>query len=154
MEKYEGRRFSRLDVEGLEVPDPTPMAVPAGFKVPETMEQMMRRLLRDPSIRASIEDAGYETFEESEDFDVSDETFDPRSPYEAVFDPVLGRDITHEEFLKNREVYEKRYMEAHDKAFAELDRSDALRARPRKPAEQSGPKAGEKVVDREKAPDR
>lgn len=116
-----------LDKDGIEIPDPTPMALPAGFKVPETMEQMMRRLLRSPEFRKHVDDADVDTFEEAEDFDIGDDMFDPSSPYEEVFDPVLGRGITHDEFLRNKDVYEKRYAEAFDKMVA----SDALRAYPK-----------------------
>lgn len=123
-----------------ETPDPQPLALPAGFKEPESLEQQIRRLIRSEEWAEQMNNAGNETFEESEDFDIDDDSFDPGSPYEEIFDPTLGRGITHDEFMKHRDVYEKRYQEAWQKAFSELDRSEALRGR-RRPAEQSGREA-------------
>lgn len=134
-----------LDKDGNEIPDPQPVAIPPGFKVPETMEQMMRRLLRSPEFRDRMNENENDTFEEAEDFEVDDDTFDPHSPYEEVFDPVLGRGITHDEFVRHRDVYEQRYLDAHERAFAELDKSDALRARPKRGA-------GVSPADAQKAP--
>lgn len=40
---------------------------------------------------------GYETLEESEDFDCGDDDFDPKSPWEMQFDPTAGKEITKQE---------------------------------------------------------
>lgn len=132
-----------------ETPDPTPIEVPSGFKVPETMQEMIQRLVKQEDFRKALEQEGAETFEEAEDFDIDDDMWDPQSPYEEVFDPTLGRGITHDEFIRNREVYEERYK----RAFDQLHASDALRARVKPqapdPAEQSGPKAAEDAPDQE-----
>lgn len=75
-----------LDDAGNELGDPTPVAPPAhlrrGMSTAEQIKQMVQREL---SMRASEMD--FETFEESEDFDVDDDRPDPHTPYEAVFDP-------------------------------------------------------------------
>lgn len=124
-----------------ENPDPTPMEIPAGFKKPESLQEMVQRLVRR-QVSEAADAAGFETFEESEDFEI-DDMFDPSSPYEEVFDPVLQRGITLDEFRRNEAVYRQRYEDAHAKAYRELELSDALRAR--RPAEQSGAKPGKKV---------
>lgn len=142
------QKLKFLDEQGREIPDPKPVAIPAGFRVPESLEARIARLIRkDISDKAAMQ--GMETFEEAEDFDIEDDMFDPSSPYEEVFDPVLGRGITLQEFNANEAIYRKRYLEAEQKAYAEMERSEALRARPKgalqpvgPPAEQSGPKAG------------
>lgn len=111
--------------------DSQPMEIPAGFRKPESMEEMVQRLVRR-QVSEAAEARGDETFEESEDFEI-DDMFDPSSPYEEVFDPVLNRGITLDEFRKNEAVYRQRYEDANDKAWEQLELSDALRARKRKP---------------------
>lgn len=144
----------RLDAAGNEVPDNTPLSIPAGFKRPEKLEDQIRRLIRNAVADADRDKL--ETFEESEDFDIDDDMFDPSSPYEEVFDPVLGRGITVDEFRRNEEVYRKRYLEAEQKAYEMMERSEALRARPKAapPAEQSGPKAAQAAPAGGSPPDR
>lgn len=124
----------------VENTDPTPMEIPAGFRKPETMEEMVQRLVRR-QVSDAAEAAGAESFEESEDFDV-DDMFDPSSPYEEVFDPVLNRGITVDEFRKNEAVYRQRYEDAQDKAWRQMELSDALRARRVKPDAPVSPPAG------------
>lgn len=75
-----------LNERGHEVPDPTPMAVPIGFKPPPTMVELIRMHIRR-EMSAVAQNQGAETFEESEDFDVEDDPVDPHTPFEAVFDP-------------------------------------------------------------------
>lgn len=124
------QKFKFLDKDGNEVPDPTPVSIPAGFKVPESLSDQIRRLIRT-SLSQQADDQGMETFDESEDFEIDDDMFDPSSPYEEVFDPVLGRGITLDEFHRNEAIYQKRYLEAEQKAYEAMDTSEALRARPK-----------------------
>lgn len=136
-------KLVQLDEFGREVPDPNPVAVPAGFQVPETLDEQIRRLVRG-AVSQQAQEQGLETFEESEDFDIDDDMFDPSSPYEEVFDPVLGRGITLDEFRRNEEVYRRRYLEAEQRAYEEMERSNALRAVPKADAPgapSSGPQA-------------
>lgn len=62
-----------FDDKGNELPDPTPIAVPAGFARPETLAQQMARLIRSHEYQRRLSDAGAETFQEANDFDVDDE---------------------------------------------------------------------------------
>lgn len=141
-------RFKQLDEKGREVPDPTPMEVPAGFKRPETLAEQIRRLVRSEQFAKDVAAQGFETFEESEDFDIDDDMWDPSSPYEEVFDPVLGRGITLDEFNKNAAIYEKRYVEATSKAYKEMELSDALRGRVRRPREEQEQKTSRAASER------
>lgn len=60
--------------------DPTPVEIPLGLDRPETLEDIVRRFVRhEASIQA--EESGHETFQEANDFDVSDED-EFKSPYE------------------------------------------------------------------------
>lgn len=97
-----------LDGYGHEVPDPEPVAVPAGFKKPETLAQTVARLLRKASDEAR--DAGGETLEEADDFDIDDE-FDPSTPYELFFDSALGREINAQD-MQNPALVERYRQEA------------------------------------------
>lgn len=75
-----------LDTAGREIPDPTPMAPPVGYKKQPSMVDHIRSMVRSELLRQSVAAEGLETFEEAEDFDVGDD-YDPTTPYEAVFDP-------------------------------------------------------------------
>lgn len=135
---------SRLDEHGREVLSSEKLALPLGYKKPESLaEQIQRLVVRQLSDQAQAE--GFDSFEESEDFDIGDDPPDPSSPYEEFFDPVLGRGITHEEFRQNWPIYRERFLKAEMAAYEQMDRSDALRRpfREPPPAEQSGPQAGQ-----------
>lgn len=69
-----------LNASGQLVPDPTPMAPPVGYKKQPSMLDIIRDQVRN--VGREAERLGYESFEEADDFDVSD---DPEisSPYEV-----------------------------------------------------------------------
>lgn len=72
--------MAQYDEFGREIPDPTPVPPPPGYRTPMTLTEQIKRFIRtELSQRAAAEE--YETFEESEDFDV-DEDPDPLSAYE------------------------------------------------------------------------
>jgi len=121
-------RADRLDDNGHEVPDPTPLRIPGGFKRPETLQEQVARLVRG-SISREAEAAGYETFEESEDFDVDDE-FDPRTPFETIFDPVLG-EVTPHDLQKFEGEYRRKYMALQQSAFEAEDKASEIAAKMR-----------------------
>jgi len=75
-----------LDARGREKPDPIPLSPPLGYKKHPTLREQIRDMIRSEKLRQEVEAAGLETFEEADDFDVGDD-YDPRSPYEEVFDP-------------------------------------------------------------------
>lgn len=99
----------RLNERGQEVLDPTPLAIPAGFAIPQTLEQKMARAIRLASMAAQSN--GYETVEEADDFDCEDDTPDPNSPWELQFDPTIGKEITKQE---------KHAMDQHRAQFDEF----------------------------------
>lgn len=68
-----------------EHPDPTPMAPPVGFKRRPSLADQIREMVRNERLQRELDQAGYETFEEADDFDVGDD-FDPTSAYEEHFD--------------------------------------------------------------------
>lgn len=132
------------DENGWEIPDPEPVAIPSGFKRPETLAEQVRRLVRSERFNEELKAAGVETFDEADDFEV-DEDFDPSTPFETFFDPVLGKDITPMEFKEREAEYRDRYVKAQAAFFDQVDRDNIMaenlvRSRARKPAEP--PKSG------------
>lgn len=85
-----------------ETPDPTPVAMPSGFKRPETLEERIRRLVRSERFNQDLDAAGLETFAEANDFDIPDDPLDPSTPYEPFFDPALGHEVTPEQVLRDQ----------------------------------------------------
>lgn len=79
-----------LHADGTPVLDPLPIAPPIGYVKAPSMVEIVRDMVRGERLRQEAEAAGYETFEESEDFDVGDEDVHARSPYENEFDPPIG----------------------------------------------------------------
>jgi hypothetical protein len=102
---------SSLDAKGREVPDPKPLAIPMGYKRPETLQEQVQRLIRTSmSEYAALQ--GEETFEEADDFDIEDDPVDMSTPYEMEFDPVLGREVSPAEFAANAAYYRRLYEQA------------------------------------------
>lgn len=108
---------------GREEADSKPAAMPVGFQRPPTLAEQVQRLVRS-AISREAEEKGFETFEESEDFDIPDDPIDPATPYETVFDPVLGHDISADEWRKN----EARYRERYETQGAQLTRAELFGA--------------------------
>lgn len=77
----------KFDEHGRELMDPTPIAPPIGYKKSPSIAEQIRAMVRSEKLRQEAEAEGYETFEEADDFDVGDD-FDPKSPYEEVFEPL------------------------------------------------------------------
>lgn len=67
--------------DGLEIMDQREIELPVGLKRPETLQEMIARMVRQHSMFA--EKKGHESFEESDDFDVEDEEL-PESPYQMT----------------------------------------------------------------------
>lgn len=89
-----------------EVPDPTPMAPPVGYKPGPSIAEQIRQMVRSEHVRFAAEQAGVDTFEEADDFDApDDEEFDPSTPYEQEFDPLPPGELSRrrqEEFVKSQ----------------------------------------------------
>ena len=69
------------DEKGREIPDPTPVAIPANATKPESMDAMIARLVTQEVSRAAVA-TGLPSFEEEDDFEDDEaEMLDPSSPY-------------------------------------------------------------------------
>lgn len=97
---------SKLDENGHEKLDTTPVEMPLGFQHPEPLEERIRRLIRS-SVSDHAHDQGAETFEEADDFDIPDDDSDPITPFEMDFDPSLGKEVSPQMILENQEHYAK-----------------------------------------------
>lgn len=71
---------SRLNADGHEILDNSPVAIPVKFKRVDAITQKVAELVQGEFSRLA-EKEGYETFEDADDFDVGDD-YDPHSPYE------------------------------------------------------------------------
>ena len=89
VEQEMSRQDHVLTDEGYELPDPTPMAPPVGYKKTPSMVDTIRDMVRSEHLRQEAARAGYESFEDSEDFGEDDDDRLPATAYEAVFDPPV-----------------------------------------------------------------
>ena len=82
VEEYELRLLAKgLSPEGF-IPDPVPIAPPIGYKKQPSMVELIRAAVQGERLQLEAKLAGYETLEESEDFDIDDEPDMPRSRHE------------------------------------------------------------------------
>ena len=77
-----------LNSNGHELVDDTPMSPPIGYRPTPSMIDHIRNMVRSELLRREAEEAGFETFEEADDFEVGDD-YDPTSPYEETFEPPI-----------------------------------------------------------------
>lgn len=82
--RAERARKVSLDDTGGEILSSVPMQPPVGFHREPSMFDVMRSMIAQH--QKELSDAGFESPDEADDFDVDDD-FDPTSPYEHNFDP-------------------------------------------------------------------
>lgn len=80
----------------------------------------VREMVHAERTRLAAIEAGYETFEEADDFEVDDDSFDPKTPYEEVFAGNIQEDV-NERYAAQQEQLKKvpaenlvAFMEAMD----------------------------------------
>lgn len=150
-------RKSELDEHGRELLDPTPLALPTGFKRPETLSEQIQRMVRTHLSQAAAEQ-GFETFEESEDFDCGEDDIDPRTPFEMDFDPVLGREVSAQMLRDNPDAYREEYVSKAvdhpdtDAQVAAVERKANRRRPARSPGEQNDGPVGPSPAQAVEAP--
>ena len=62
-----------LDGEGRELLSSVPLSVPGPGDAPLSIQDQIKKALRSEKLAESYNNAGLETFEEAEDFDIPDE---------------------------------------------------------------------------------
>lgn len=86
------KAVGKFNERGEELVDGRPMEPPLGHVETIPLAEQIAQAVRAAAFQKAISEAGGETFEESEDFDVGDD-FDPSSPYEAFFEPITEREF-------------------------------------------------------------
>ncbi|MEM2002569.1 MAG: hypothetical protein QXT77_08000 [Candidatus Methanomethylicaceae archaeon] len=87
--------MTKLDERGREVVSSVPVAPPVGYQRQPSMVEIIRAQIRSERLAMEAAAAGYETFEEADDFEIEGE-FDPMdetTPYEAVFEPPAAPNV-------------------------------------------------------------
>lgn len=138
---------AKLDDNGHELPDPTPLTLPSGFKRPETLEAQIQRLVRGAISRQAAE-SGYETFEDADDFDIPDDTDDPFTPYEMEFDPILGREVSPQMLKEGGDRIRTEYVQ---KAVDHPVMDEMVAKAEKKAARKKNPPSGGSVAGATKA---
>lgn len=113
--------------DGLEYPDPRPVEIPANAKRPESLSEMIARMVQHQSFRNKLAEMGAETVEEANDFEIDDD--DP----EVLFSrsEQMARDIAENDDVQSGKA-----------ALAARRRSEALRS------ERGRGKDGERIGNR------
>lgn len=82
------QREAKLDENGHEIVSNVPMEPPLGYKKQPSMVEHIRNMVKSEMLRREVQEAGAETFEEADDFDIADDPVDPSTPFEEVFEPA------------------------------------------------------------------
>lgn len=83
-----------------------PLAIAVRMVQRDNLGDRVRELIKSEKLALQAAMEGYETFEEADDFDVGDETFDPQTPYEEVFEGSIKEDMS-ERFAEQKEKLKK-----------------------------------------------
>lgn len=80
-----------------EIPDKTPVEIPLNYEAPESLESMIARMV-SVEMSAIAKKGGFETFEESDDFDIDDTDGVPVSTHQMT---QLEEEYPRERFGKS-----------------------------------------------------
>lgn len=95
---------------GYECGSSVPYAPSVGAKKPPSLEDRVRQLIRSREVARAAEDAGKETWDEANDFDVGDD-YEPDSPYEMELDGIPKEQIAAERAEEARIAAKAKKME-------------------------------------------
>lgn len=83
IEEYAAKMLARgLDEHGNARVSSVPQEPPIGYKKQPSMVDIVREAVRNEHFQRQMEEAGFETFDEANDFDVDEDGPQLRSPYE------------------------------------------------------------------------
>lgn len=136
--------MARYNERGEELPDPVPLELPLGMSRPLTLQEEIRRFVRQEFSHAAAA-AGAETFEESDDFDVEDDE-DLSSDYELDADQEFSRFESPEDLEaadKRLSAFEAQVAEARKKLDAQ--KASMGGSSPKKAAPEPSPAVSEGV---------
>lgn len=80
---------SGIGPDGKEYPDPVPLSADIGYEPPPDLMTMIRTMVHSEAAKHVLQQAGIETIDEADDFEIEDDPLDPLTPYEAVFMPKV-----------------------------------------------------------------
>jgi len=81
--------FKKLTKTGKEILNRTPISIPLGFSRPKSITEQIAEFVTNQKIQEQLDAAGFETFEDAEDFEIGDDYESlPESKYEADFDNI------------------------------------------------------------------
>lgn len=86
------KAVGKFDELGQELVDGRSMEPPVGYEPSKSIQEMIAEAVRGREIQRAMHEAGAETFEEADDFNVGDD-FDPTSPHEAYFEPITADQV-------------------------------------------------------------
>lgn len=109
-----------LDELGRELPDSTPLEPPLNYQKTPSLSDQIRDLIRSEKLKQAAEEAGYESFDDADDFEIEDDPY-PYSPYEDEFSTPL------------QELHRRRRQAAQDE-LAESDPTPSSGAKSKKSA--------------------
>lgn len=75
--------------EGFELPDPTPMQPPLGYKKSLSLSEQIAQQVRIAHLKILEDSAVHESEDEADDFEIGDD-FEPLSPHENDHMPTLA----------------------------------------------------------------
>lgn len=84
--------LSILHENGMEYPSSKKMFVDIHEGSRNSLREQVNRILNNYLVQKELSKQGYETFDESDDFDIEDEDQDPISPYE-ITDMIEEEDV-------------------------------------------------------------
>lgn len=109
----------KFDALGRELPDPTPVELPFGAQRPESLQDMIRRLVRTDVSRAA-EQAGAETFEEANDFEVEeDDAESSLTHHEVLGEEVIGEALRMRQEVRDAQLKKRNAPEPEDEGADE-----------------------------------
>lgn len=76
--------------DGHAIMDSVPLAPPIGYKEQPSMIELVRNMIRGERLRQEAMQAGFETMEEADDFDIEDDPEPLYSGYENDLDPPMS----------------------------------------------------------------
>ena len=100
--------MAEYDADGRQIPDPEPIEVPAKLRIPKSDYEKIAEQVTMEMSRIN-EDRGYESFEDSMDFDVED---DPEDVLD--FSPYELSERLEEYLLNDREAFIEHQRKQHE----------------------------------------
>lgn len=121
--KFAPALYGTLSERGREIPDPTPVSPPIGYKKHVSQADRLREMIRSAKLAQAAEEQGFETFEEAEDFNIPDDPIDPNTPYEELFD---GGSRTAQEVLDTKRIEQRVAADRKSKSTPMVDTGRAF----------------------------